>query len=243
MRCVAAAAVLLLVAAGCGSSGSHGGSALPRPASDYSARVDNKWFPLPIGATWVYRGAKDGKRARDVVTVASEVQKIDGVPAAVVHDRLYLDGRLGERTTDWYTQDSDGNVWYFGEDTKELENGKVTSTEGSWQAGQDGALPGIIMPAKPEPDGPYRQEYLAGEAEDMAKVIKLDGTVSNSYGDFTDVLVTEEWSDLEPGVLERKYYVSGIGMVSSEIIKGGDEHFDLTTFEQGSATPEATPGS
>ena len=118
----------------------------------------------------------------------------------------------------------------------------MTNTEGSWLAGKDGAYPGIIMPAKPTPDGPYRQEYLAGEAEDMAKVIKLDGTISNSYGDFTDVLVTEEWSDLEPDVLERKYYVSGIGMISSEIIKGGDEHFDLTTFEQGAGTPEATPG-
>jgi len=94
MRRFAAAAVLLLVAAGCGSSGSHGGSALPRPASDYSATVDNKWFPLPVGATWVYRGVKDGKRARDVVTVASEVQKIHGVPAAVVHDRLYLDAKM-----------------------------------------------------------------------------------------------------------------------------------------------------
>jgi hypothetical protein len=209
----------------------------------FTTTIDNPFMPAMPGMRWVYDGESDGAKQVNTIFVTAETKVLMGVTCVAVHDTVEEEGALTEDTIDWFAQDTDGNVWYFGEDTKELENGKVTSTEGSWQSGKDGAYPGIIMPAKPTPDGPYRQEYLAGEAEDMAKVIKLDGKISNSYGDFTDVLVTEEWTSLEPGVLERKYYVSGIGMVSSEIIKGGDEHFDLTTFEQGSATPEATPGS
>jgi len=208
----------------------------------FTTTIDNPFMPLMAGMSWVYDGESEGAKQVNKVVVTSKTTELMGVTCLGVHDTVEEKGELTEDTIDWYAQDSDGNVWYFGEDTKELKNGKVTNTEGSWLAGKDGAYPGIIMPAKPTPDGPYRQEYLAGEAEDMAKVIKLDGTISNSYGDFTDVLVTEEWSDLEPDVLERKYYVSGIGMISSEIIKGGDEHFDLTTFEQGAGTPEATPG-
>jgi len=228
-----------------------GASATPEAGTPYAPEIDpatftttinNPFMPAMPGMSWVYDGESDGAKQVNKIVVTSETKVLMGVTCVGVHDTVEEEGELTEDTIDWFAQDTDGNVWYFGEDTKELENGKVTSTEGSWQAGKDGAYPGIIMEAKPTPDGPYRQEYLAGEAEDMAKVIKLDGTVSNSYGDFTDVLVTEEWSDLEPGVLERKYYVSGIGMISSEIIKGGDEHFDLTEFSSGGATPEATPG-
>jgi hypothetical protein len=232
MRRFAAAAVLLLVAAGCGSSGSHGGSALPRPASDYSATVDNKWFPLPVGATWVYRGVKDGKRARDVVTVASEVQKIHGVPAAVVHDRLYLDGRLGERTTDWYTQDSDGNVWYFGEDTAELDrNGKVTSTEGTWRTGRDGAVPGIFMPAHPKVGASFRQEFYKGHAEDHFSIQALGVPVRVPYGSWPATMRTREWTPLEPGAIDAKYYVRGIGTVKEQA-KNGSERSVLVSFRR-----------
>src|SRR5437899_8798647 len=123
----------------------------PRPpASDFSTRIDNQWFPLRPGARYVYTGVKDGKPSRDVVTVTRQTKTIDGVPCVVVHDRLYLRGRLGERTTDWYSQDARGNVWYFGENTAELDaQGRITSTEGTWTAGVDGAKTGIYMPAHP----------------------------------------------------------------------------------------------
>ncbi len=105
------------------------------PASSFSARVDNQWFPLKPGTRYVYTGVKDGKRSRDVVTVTRQTKKIEGVSCIVVQDRLYLRGRLGERTTDWYSQDTPGNVWYFGEKTAELDaHGHVTSTEGTWTA-------------------------------------------------------------------------------------------------------------
>ena len=141
--------------------GARAGSAQPR----FTARVDNPWFPLRPGTTWVYRGEKDGLSSRDVVHVTRRTTLIDGAPCVAVSDLLYLRGRLHERTTDWYTQDSRGTVWYFGEATAELDpSGRVTSTEGSWQAGRDGALPGIFMPARPRVGQSFRQEYYKGQA-------------------------------------------------------------------------------
>src|SRR5438128_2915596 len=121
----------------------------PNP-SNFNARVDNPWFPLKPGTVYVYRGVKDGKPARDVLTVTHRTQRIDGFPCVVVTDRLYLRGRLAERTTDWYSQDRQGNVWYFGESTAELDaHGHVRSTEGTWRTGRDGAVAGIYMPGHP----------------------------------------------------------------------------------------------
>src|SRR5947209_821547 len=123
--------------------------ARPNPTS-FSTRVDNQWFPLLPGTRWVYTGVKDGKPSRDVMVVTHKTRTIEGVPCVVVHDRLYLRGRIGERTTDWYSQDSHGNVWYFGEKTATLNaHGHVTSTEGTWMAGVDGAQAGIYIPGNP----------------------------------------------------------------------------------------------
>src|SRR5881392_137823 len=133
----------------------------------FGAHVTNPWFPLRPGDRYVYVGVKDGKRARDVVTVEHGTRSIDGAPCAVVSDRLYLDGRLAERTTDWYSQDAKGNVWYFGESTAELDrSGRVTSTEGTWLAGRHGAVAGIYMPAEPKVGRAGRQEFYRGHAED-----------------------------------------------------------------------------
>ena len=121
------------------------------------------------------------------------------------------DGNLTEKTFDYYAQDKKGNVWYFGEDTKEYENGKVVSTKGSWEAGVDGAKPGFIMQADPKVGETYRQEYYEGEAEDMAKVLSLSESVTVPYGSFDQVLVTKEWTPLEPGLVEHKYYAPGVG--------------------------------
>src|SRR6478735_5596376 len=196
-----------------------------------SNRVTNAWFPLRPGTVWVYRGVKDGKPARDVVTVPRATKTIDGVRCQVVEDRLYLPGRLAERTTDWYAQDRAGNVWYFGESTAELDtHGRVTSTEGSWQAGRDGAVAGIYMPARPRPGQTGRQEYLKGEAEDHYRVVGLHTTVSVPYTTSRSALLTEEWTPLEPGVLDHKLYVRGVGTVLEQTVKGGDERNALVSF-------------
>jgi hypothetical protein len=157
------------------------------------------------------------------VTVTDNTKDILGISATVVRDQVFVDGKLAEDTLDWYAQDRQGNVWYMGEDTKEYEDGKVVSTEGSWEAGVDGAQAGVIMPAQPEIGLTYRQEYYEGEAEDLAKAVALDETVEVPAGFFIGVLVTEDWTPLEPKLLERKYYAPGIGVVFERLIKGGEE--------------------
>jgi hypothetical protein len=207
--------------------------AAPNPAN-FSARVTNPWFPLRPGSAWIYRGVKDGKPSRDVVRVSSAVKRIQGVPCAVVHDLLYLRGRLEERTTDWYAQDRAGNVWYFGEDTAELDaHGHVTSREGTWQAGRAGAGAGIYMPANPHVGQTGRQEYLRGHAEDHFAVVQLSAAVRVPYTTSNSALLTKEWTPLEPGVLDHKYYVRGIGTVLERTVKGGDERNALVSFTRG----------
>jgi hypothetical protein len=204
-------------------------AAAPRPG-DFSARVDNPWLPFAPGTTFVYTGVKDGKPARDVVYVTRKTKLVDGVPCVAIADRLYLAGRLAERTTDWYTQDKQGNVWYFGEATAELDKaGHVTNTEGSWRTGRDGAEPGIFMPAHPRVGQSFRQEYYKSQAEDHFRVLDLHASVSVPYTRSTNALLTMEWTPLEPGVIDRKLYVRGIGNVEEHTIKGGDEHQRLVS--------------
>src|SRR5690348_5022997 len=166
-------------------------------------RITNPWFPLLPGTHYVYTGVKDGKRSRDIFVVTHATRTINGALCVAVSDRLYLNGKLEERTTDWYSQDARGNVWYFGEDTAELTpTGKVKNTDGSWRAGRDGAKPGIFMPAHPRVGQAFRQEYLKGEAEDHFRVVAFLGP---------NALLTEEWTPLEPGVLDHKMYARGTG--------------------------------
>ena len=136
-----------------------------------------------------------------------------GIEARVVHDVVTEDGQLKEDTFDWYAQDKAGNLWYLGEDTKEYEDGKVSSTKGSWEAGVDGALAGILLPADPEVGMAYRQEYYEGEAEDRAKVVSVDEHADVPYGSFEGVLKTEDTTPLEPNLVEHKYYARDIGPV------------------------------
>jgi hypothetical protein len=196
------------------------------PASSFTARVDNPWFPLQPGTRYLYTGVKDGRSSRDVVTITRQTRRIDGVPCVTVHDRLYLRGHLAERTTDWYSQDSRSNVWYFGENTAELDpNGHVTSTEGTWMAGVNGAKAGIFMPGHPHVGQTGRQEYLKGHAEDHFQVIGLFHTVAPAGR--TNALLTKEWTPLEPGVIDHKMYVRGIGTVLEQTQKGGNERNEL----------------
>jgi hypothetical protein len=191
-------------------------------ATDFVSSVDNPYFPLVPGTTLVYRGQSDGEREVVTIEVTREMKEILGVTCVVVKDTVEIAGEIHELTFDWYAQDVDGNVWYMGEDSKEYEDGKVSSTEGSWEAGVDGALPGVIMPANPEVGLAYTQEHYAGEAEDKGKVVALHRTVSVPYGSFDEVLVTEDWTPLEPRFLEHKHYAPGIGVVFEELVKGGD---------------------
>jgi len=196
----------------------------------FHAHVTNRWYPLVPGTIYVYRGVKDGQPSRDVMTVTRRTVTIDGAPCVVVDDRLYLRGKLRERTTDWYSQDDLGNVWYFGENTAELDRaGRVTSREGTWRAGRDGAQAGIFMPAHPHPGQSGRQEHYPGQAEDHYRVLRLRTSVSVPWGRSRAALETAEWTPLEPGVLDHKYYVAGVGTVLEQTVRGGDERNALVS--------------
>jgi len=223
MLTVAGVVLIAVLSGGAGATG-----------SGFSPRVDNPWFPLKPGTTYVYRGVKDGQPSRDVLTVTHKTKTIAGARCVVVNDRLYLRGRLHERTTDWYTQDKRGNVWYFGESTAELDrNGHVTSTEGTWQAGRDGAKPGIYMPARPTVGQSGRQEFYKKHAEDHFEVLSLHAEVRVPYVTSKNALLTKEWTPLEPGVIDHKYYVRGIGNVLEQTVKGGDERNVLVSRRRG----------
>jgi len=215
-------------AAGAGSapasSASSASSASPTAAAyrpriepaQFSARVTNRYFPLKPGTTLAYDGTRDGKPQHGEMVVTAETRMIMGVPCVVVRDTVTSNGALVEQTTDWYAQSAAGDVWYFGEDTKEYTNGVVSSTKGSWEAGVDGAQPGIIMKGAPKVGAGYRQEYRPGEAEDMAKVLRFDSSIKVPAGTYRLILVTEDSDPLNPDKLDRKYFAPGVGLVYTE---------------------------
>ena len=193
-------------------------------AATFTANVENKWFPLPVGRTWIYTGTKDGKPALDVVTVSARTRVIDGVTTRVVDDRLFLDNALEEKTADYYAQDACGNVWYFGEDTGTLDkNGKVVETSGSFHAGENGAEAGVFMAATPKAGEEFRQEWLKGEAEDQYHAIDLAASASVPYGHYNIALRTEETTRLEPDVIDNKLYAPAVGEVMEQSVKGAHE--------------------
>jgi hypothetical protein len=200
----------------------------------FTSRIDNPYWPMTPGSRWLYREKADGELQRVEVTVTDQTKMIMGIEARVVHDKVTLarDGSLVEDTYDWYAQDDKGNIWYLGEDTKEYENGKVTSTEGSWEAGVDGAQPGILLPASPKPGLSYRQEYYKGQAEDAAQVMSLDQQAQVPFGAFEDVLVTKDFTPLQPEILEHKYYAQGVGPVLVLGVRGGASREELVRFER-----------
>jgi hypothetical protein len=199
-----------------------------RDPANFVATIDNPWLPFKPGSVWRYTGTKDGKRAKDVTTVTSRTEVVAGVACVVVDDKLFLSGKLEETTLDYYVQDTAGNVWYFGEDTQELDaNGNITSTEGSWRAGVDGAIPGIFMEPEPVIGHAFQQEYLAGQAEDHFEALSLTATVTVPAGSYSGVLLTKEWTPLEPDVLDHKFYVRGIGEVREVAVKGPKEELSL----------------
>jgi hypothetical protein len=236
-RCngLAAVAALLLLAAGCGSDGSSslptGSERVELDPDDFSTTIDNPYWPMRPGSKWVFRET-DGKGGEQLVevTVTSETKLIAGIEARVVHDVVTEDRELVEDTLDWYAQDADGNIWYLGEDTKEYENGEVVSTEGSWEHGVDGAQGGIAVPAEPRPGLAYRQEYYAGKAEDAAEVLSVEERVQVPFGKFDHVLMTRDFTPLDPDLVEHKFYARGVGPILALTISGGSDREELVEF-------------
>jgi hypothetical protein len=195
------------------------------------------------GTRWTYREVDPEGATQEVVIVATTDTKTlaNGITARVIRDTVTLDGEIIEDTFDWYAQDTAGNIWYLGEDTAEFENGEIVSTAGSWEAGVDGALPGIILPADPAPGMRYRQEYYEGEAEDNGEVLSIEEMAEVPFGQFDGLLLTKDTITIEPDVLEYKLYAPGIGPVLILGISGGGGREELIQVDQAPETAGTGP--
>ncbi len=209
-----------------------GGAIFTKPST-----IDHPYLPMEPGTTWTYTAETEEGTETTVVEVLDETRTVAGVECRVVRDRAYLgDGLpldendlLMEDTRDWFAQDDGGNVWYLGEEVDNYEyddegNLLEVTHEGAWEAGEDGAQPGILMQASPEPGASYYQEYYEGEAEDMGYVVATGVTVELEDGtQYTDCIQILDWNPLEPAVLEYKYYAPGVGVVKEEVIAGEED--------------------
>jgi hypothetical protein len=203
--------------------------------ADFTAKVTNPYFPLEPGTRMIYRETDSEGTVQKVITHVTKQRKLiaNGITARVVHDVVKEHGEPVEKTFDWYAQDAAGNVWYLGEDTAEYRNGEVVSTHGSFEAGVDGAQPGVIMPASPQVGMSYRQEFYAGEAEDEAKVVALNEQVEVPFGHFNNVLMTNDLNPLEPRLSEYKFYAPGVGFVLELTASGATDRVDLIKVIRG----------
>jgi hypothetical protein len=241
-RITAALASLMIgtVASGCGGGESSTGSLpedgkpFPIDPSAFTTQIDNSYWPMKPGSRWIFRETDaEGAVSRVVVTVLDKTKRIaNGVEARIVHDRVTEGGEVKEDTYDWYAQDSEGNLWYLGEDTTEYENGKTTK-EGSWEAGVDGALPGVIVPANPQVGMTYREEYYKGHAEDGASIIGTDALAKVPLGRFEHGVQTRNFSGIEPDVIEEKIYARGVGVVLELTVSGGSDRDELLSYHEG----------
>jgi hypothetical protein len=241
---VTGVAVVATAVAGAGLGGGNGTCVIPSGSErvrldpgGFTTRITNPWWPMKPGSRWVYRETDpEGSVQRVVVTVLAKTKLVaNGVTARVVRDVATEDGKPVEATNDYYAEDRCGNVWYLGEATTEYENGKPVSTKGSFEAGVDGAQAGVIVPARPKPGMGYRQEYLAGEAEDRGEIVSLQEQAEVPYGHFGHgrVLMTRDLDPLEPKALEFKFYARGIGPVLAIAISGGADREELVRYTHG----------
>lgn len=218
----------------------QGGTRLPRGSepvtlnpADFLTRVTNPYWPMARGSRWIYRETDaEGANRRVRITVTGNEKRILGIPVTVVRDIVSEDGALVEATWDWYAQDTVGNVWYMGEDTAAYDAGKVVSRLGSWEAGVDGAQPGIVIPGRPKVGQRYRQEYYAGKAEDQGMVLSLDAKATVPFGSYTRLLRTRDTTPLEPSLVENKYYAKGVGPILARDISGGTGREELVRFRR-----------
>ena len=193
---------------------------IPFDSNNFSTHRPNSFFPLVPGTTYDYRQETPDGVETNHVAITQDTKMIVGVTTTVIRDQVYLEGVLKEDTFDWYASDKDGNVWYFGEDTKTFANGQVVSTLGSWEAGKANAQAGIIMLAHPVIGDVYQQENSPVVA-DMARVKALNETAVVPYGTLTGCLKTQEWTPIEPGSRAFKLYAPGIGTVMEDENKAG----------------------
>jgi hypothetical protein len=208
-----------------------GGRYAPRlDPADFVDVIDNPYMPMPVGARWRYVGDSDGEVETIDIVVTDQRRDVMGISAIVVRDTVTVGGELVEDTYDWFAQDRHGNVWYLGESSKDYDAGAVVSTDGSWEAGVGGAFPGIVMPASPHAGEPYRQEFLSGEAEDMMRIVATDAVVTVRAGEFADVVITDDWTPLDPDVVERKAYAPGVGKIREEHTTGAAGFAELVEY-------------
>jgi len=236
----AAVLVLAIAVPGCGESDEKPSAPkLPQDSekvkldpADFTTEIDNPWLPYKEGSRWVYRETSpDGTAQRVKVTVTRRTKRMaNGIEARVVRDEVTEKGVPVEITDDWYAQDREGNVWYMGEDTTEYENGRPTTTAGSFEAGRDGAQPGIAMPAHPKPGLAYRQEYYAGEAEDKARVVETGDQAEVPAGHYGNLVMTRDINPLEPRMLEFKFHARGVGQILAFTASGGNDREELVKF-------------
>ena len=203
----------------------QGGETVHLDPADFTTRIDNPYWPMRPGSRWIYRETdQEGARQRVVVKVTNKTKLIaNGVTARVIHDVVTERGRPVEVTDDWYAQDRAGNIWYLGEHTTEYVNGKPSTTEGSFEAGVDGAQPGVIVPAHPKPGLSYRQEYYKGHAEDRARVLFAR----------RGLVMTADSNPLPPKLLEYKFYARGVGPILSVGVSGGSDREELVSYRPG----------
>lgn len=207
----------------------EGGDSFALDPASFTVAIDNPYWPMEPGTRWIYRET-DGKgtELEVVVTVTSETKEIaNGVTARVVRDTVSENGAVVEDTFDWYAQDADGNIWYLGEDTAEFEKGKISSRHGSFEAGVDGALPGVAVPASPVDGMRYRQEFYVGQAEDQGEVLSVDEQVEVPAGHYEHVLMTKDTNPIEPKVLEYKFYTPDVGPTLAIAVSGSGDREEL----------------
>src|SRR5882724_1277710 len=190
--------------------------------ANFVTRIDNPYFPLQPGTTFIYGGQMPGGFERDEFAVTHNTRVILGVTCIEVHDSVFTDGVLTEDTLDWFAQDRDGNVWYFGENTHELEDGLITTIEGTFMAGVNGDKPGIVMKAHPAVGDFYRQEFSLGNAEDYAETLSLNESVRVPFGSFDHCLRSQETTPLETDLLEYKFYALSVGNILTVDARTGD---------------------
>jgi hypothetical protein len=209
--------------------------------TQFSTTIDHPYWPMKPRTRWTYRDVEEGKVYDVAVVVTTRTKKLaNGVTARVVRDTVRAGGSIIEDTFDWYAQDAGGNLWYLGEETAEFENGKVTSRSGSFEAGVDGALPGIMLPADPAPGMRYRQEYYAGEAEDNGEVLSTAEMVQVPAGIYRGALLTKDTTAIEPDIEEYKLYARGVGPMLTLGVSGGTSREELVKVDQ--APPAAGTG-
>jgi hypothetical protein len=248
-------AVLVIIAISASGSARAGPVTPDFSASNFTpgAPIDNTYYPLVPGTLFrssgVVHDPDTGETSTEVdetfVTFQTEI--VAGVTARRVSDRVFTDGVLTEETTDLFAQDKAGNVWYLGERTAEFErddNGKIinTDTSGSWLAGVHGAKPGFILPVDHTVGFNYREEFAPDdEAVDQATIVANDLTIDTKVGHFTHVLKTRNFSDIEPGVLEQKFYAPGVGQILEEDVNPNDgtviNSFPLESVTKTNAIP------